>query len=284
MPYTPTTWVSGSTPVDAPEQNNLETQYTEATNSIEQDLLTAFTISGMVCTKNGTNAKQLDVTAGVTLIKQTDGTLRRRATSASTTNQFLTATPSTTYFLDLNPDGTFSWGTAHSAVTNHLTVASVTTDASGNINVITDTRTLNATLLASMTGNLSLATAQYVSKTGDTMTGALTAPAFHGPSDSTNAINGGATGPNGGSWAANGDLHIGGLFAKNTGVAFTGISFFSGTGAGTFSHGLGTTPLWVGITDSQGSSTMTVGVDTIGSTTCHVNTGASHTWRGVAVG
>lgn len=61
------------------------------------------------------------------------------------------------------------------------------------------------------------------------------------------------------------------------------ISYFSGSGAGTFSHGLGTTPSWVGITENVSNATMTVGVDSIGSTTVHVNTGTSSAWIGIAI-
>lgn len=61
------------------------------------------------------------------------------------------------------------------------------------------------------------------------------------------------------------------------------VSYFSGTGAGTVSHGLGTTPSWVGITENVASSTMTVGVDSIGSTTVHVNTGTASAWIGIAI-
>jgi hypothetical protein len=162
MPYTPTSWVSGTTPVDATEMNNLETQYVEATNSLEQDLLTAFVLSGLVATKDGTIANQLDVTAGVAFLKQADNSLRRRAPAAQ---NFTTATPSTTYYLDLNPDGTWSWGTTHSGQSNYLTICSVTTDASGNISIVTDARTLGATLLSSMAGTLRLPAATLAGAT-----------------------------------------------------------------------------------------------------------------------
>jgi hypothetical protein len=84
----------------------------------------------------------------------TDGSVGLIITAASTASQFLTATPSTTYFLDLNPDGTWSWGTSHSAVTHHLTIASVTTDGSGNISTVTDARTVDTTVLSGMGGNI----------------------------------------------------------------------------------------------------------------------------------
>lgn len=55
------------------------------------------------------------------------------------------------------------------------------------------------------------------------------------------------------------------------GQVFHVSSFFSGSGSGTFSHGLGATPSWVGITSNVVNSTFTVGVDTVGASTVHVN-------------
>lgn len=81
---------------------------------------------------------------------------------------------------------------------------------------------------------------------------------------------------------ANAVLSAAGIILGPTNVQ--AISIFSGTGAGTFNHGLGRTPLFVAITDSQASSTMTVGADSYGPTTVHINTGASHTWVGIAIG
>ena len=53
MPYTATTWTNGTTALNSTHLTNLETQYTEATNSLEQDLFTAFVFSGLVATKDG---------------------------------------------------------------------------------------------------------------------------------------------------------------------------------------------------------------------------------------
>lgn len=156
MPYTATSWVSGTTPLDAPEMNNLETQYTEATNSFEQDLFAAFVLSGLVATKDGTTASQLDVTTGVAFLKQTDNTLRRRAPVAST--QSTVGHPSTTMYLFLQNDGTWAWQTSSTGPTNSLAVAQVTTDASANILTVTDVRPLATSLLAGMVGQFSLPT------------------------------------------------------------------------------------------------------------------------------
>lgn len=66
---------------------------------------------------------------------------------------------------------------------------------------------------------------------------------------------------------------------------FPRTNFFNGSGAGTFSHGLATAPNWVGITENVLNSTETVGVDTIGATTVHVNVGVGGTaWLGNAQG
>ena len=130
--------------------NTLATS-TSAANAFEQDLLTPFVLTGYVATKDGSVANQLDVTSGIAFLRQSDSSLGRIANLAAT---YLTIAPSTTYFLDLNPDASWSFATSHSAVANHLTIASCTTDSSGNILAVTDARTLNSTLLTSMLGDL----------------------------------------------------------------------------------------------------------------------------------
>ncbi len=150
MPFTPPTWTNGVTALSSANMTTLGTQYTEATNSFEQDTIAAFVYSGLVSTKDGTTATQLDVTAGVAFLVQTDGTLRRRAPTSST--QSTSGNPSTVMYLDLNPDGTWSWATTHSGVSNYLTVAQVTTDSSSNILTVTDERNLTLNLFPLMTG------------------------------------------------------------------------------------------------------------------------------------
>jgi len=173
MAYTPNpTWNSGAAPgIDAPALNHIETQYTESSLSLEQDLFTAYVISGMVCTKDGTTPSQLDVTAGVAwLLQSVDNTLRRQAPTATTFST--TGHASTTMYLDLNPDGTFSWGTAHSGVANHLTICTVTTDGSANIGVITDTRTTFTNFLAAMIGTFNLPTGTQINSANPVLQGA----------------------------------------------------------------------------------------------------------------
>lgn len=120
------------------QANNAEYQYDEATGSFEQHFLSPVVLGGGVATKDGVTASQLDVTTCSYYAKQTDGTLRWRQVLAT---NFSTLThPSTTLFLDFNPDGTTSFATTHSGVTNYVPICSVTTDASSNISVVTDAR------------------------------------------------------------------------------------------------------------------------------------------------
>jgi hypothetical protein len=154
MPFTPTTYTVGG-PVTAANLNNGETQYAEASLSFERDLFAAFVYSGLVATKNGVTVNQLDVTTGIAfLLQSADNTLRRQAPAASTAGQFLTATPSTTYYLFLNADGTWTWGTASVPPAYSLLICQATTDGSGNILVVTDVRPTTAMMLPGMAGAL----------------------------------------------------------------------------------------------------------------------------------
>jgi hypothetical protein len=152
MPYTKTSWTSGTTPVDAPEMNNLEKQYDEAVNSLPSVFSGAFVIDGCTGVRNGGNLKQLNFTGGDAFVMQTDGSFRIRS---PITQNFLTSVASTTYFLDLNPDGTLSWGTSHSGVSNFLPLLQLTTDGSANIvTPITDNRQLYVNLFPNAVGSL----------------------------------------------------------------------------------------------------------------------------------
>lgn len=155
MPYTATTFNSGAGPgIDSGVLNTMQTQYTEATQSFGPDLFTAFVLTGMVVTADGSVLTQIDMTSGTAYVKQSaDNTLRRRAISSQ--NFSATGHPSATMYLDLNPDGTFSWATTHSGTANYLTIATVTTDASAHISTVTDTRTLATSLLPSASGKIS---------------------------------------------------------------------------------------------------------------------------------
>lgn len=56
--------------------------------------------------------------------------------------------------------------------------------------------------------------------------------------------------------------------------AILGLTFFSGSGSGTFSHGMNTTPRGIIVCPNTGvDSSYTVGVDHITATNCHVNIG-----------
>ena len=150
-PYASTSWVNGTTPLSQTHLNNLETQYQLATQTFEQDLFTPFVLYGMVCTPDGTTLNQLDVTAGVAFLLQTDSTVARQSISSSS-GPLTTSAHSATYYLDLNPNGTYSFATSHSGTANYLTIAQVTTDGSGNISTVTDERNLTTTLFTTAAG------------------------------------------------------------------------------------------------------------------------------------
>ena len=86
--------------------------------------------------------------------------------SASASGQFVTSTPSTTYYLDLNPDGSWSFATSHSAVSNYLPICQATTNTSGNISAVTDKRPVAISLLSSIVGPLFLAGAALTLNSG----------------------------------------------------------------------------------------------------------------------
>ncbi len=151
MPFTPTDWIDNVTPADAQHLNNTDTQYTEASQSVTPNLLLPFVLWGMGAAKDGTTASQLDVGAGTYFALQSDSTLRRREQVAA---NYTTSVASTTYYLDANPDGTMSWGTAHSTEANYLTICQVTTDVNANILTVTDERNPSTTFLPSSMGGV----------------------------------------------------------------------------------------------------------------------------------
>lgn len=154
MAFTPVTYNTGAGPgLDGPAFNAMQTQYSEAILSFEQDLFTPFVFSGLVATKDGTTPSQLDVTAGVAFLTQSDLTERRQAPTSTTFST--SGHPSTTMYLFLKNDGTYSWQTSSTGPTNSLAIAQVTTDGSSNINTVTDKRPLNTTLLSGMGGTMS---------------------------------------------------------------------------------------------------------------------------------
>jgi hypothetical protein len=56
-----------------------------------------------------------------------------------------------------------------------------------------------------------------------------------------------------------------------SGSFYDGSAQFSGTGSGTYTHGLSVAPTFVGVTQKVASATTTVGSDTYGSTSIHIN-------------
>ena len=153
--FVPTTIVNGVTPMNATLGNAMQTQALDALSGLNPDLFTAFVLSGITCTKDGTIANQLDIAAGRAYVTQTDGTLALIVVAADNTHT--TSALSSTYHLYLQPDGTWYWNTANSPATNSLHICDVTTDGSGNINVVTDQRPLTTSLLSGAASGVTLA-------------------------------------------------------------------------------------------------------------------------------
>ena len=106
--------------------------------SMSNLLKNGFVLNGIVASKNGGTATQLDISAGDAILYQLSTTsYLERAISA--TNK-TTSVASTTYYLDLEPDGTLSWGVNHSSDANYIAIAEVTTDSGGDIDTVTDKR------------------------------------------------------------------------------------------------------------------------------------------------
>jgi len=150
MPYNATSWEDNTTLINQTRMNNLETQFAQSVSSINSDLFSSFVLSGFVASKDGTIANQLNVTSGVAYTRQPLGgtnELNRIATNATT---FSTSTPSTTYYLVLCNDGTWQWSTSNSGPYGCLFICSVTTDGSGNISTVADSRLLLTVLFPSM--------------------------------------------------------------------------------------------------------------------------------------
>ncbi len=98
-----------------------------------------FVPTGLAASKNLEDPTQLDVTAGLAYVPQSGGGLRRHALAET---HFHVAAASALYYLDLQPDGTWSWGTQHSGQAGYLSVAEAQTDPAGQISTVTDRRTL----------------------------------------------------------------------------------------------------------------------------------------------
>jgi hypothetical protein len=153
-PYSATSWIDNVTAGNHTTLNNLETQASIATHGFGPDLLTPFVLSGITCTKDGTTATQLDIASGRAYVKLSDNTVGLIVVGADNTH--VTATPSSTYHLYLQPDGTWYWSTSNSPAANSLHICDVPTDGSGNISSVTDQRTLNTSLLSGAAGDVNL--------------------------------------------------------------------------------------------------------------------------------
>lgn len=101
-------------------------------------------ISGGVSTKDGVTGNQLNITAVKLVLKVTSTGYITRVELPNSTKT--TSLGNTTYYLDVVPGATdYTWGTAHPAG-DYATLATVNTDASGNISAVTDTRALTVRL------------------------------------------------------------------------------------------------------------------------------------------
>lgn len=136
-PYTATAW-SGTTGINITRLDNLETQADVGVYSLNPHLFGPFVHSGITCTKDVTNANQLDIAAGVAFVTFSDGTTGQIYVNADNTHT--TSALSSTYHLYLQPDGTWYWNTLNTPAANSLHIADVTTDGSGNISAVTDLR------------------------------------------------------------------------------------------------------------------------------------------------
>lgn len=97
--------------------------------------LIGYVVDGGLATKDATYNNQVDVTDIV--VSLADNIITSDGTS------FKTKIPNTIYYLDYSSDGKFDWGNSHPpgvAGTDYLTIAEVTTDAVGNVGVVTDKR------------------------------------------------------------------------------------------------------------------------------------------------
>lgn len=98
-------------------------------------LLQSYVVSGGEVTKDIQRNDTIDVTD---IAASIDNNIMARDGAS-----FATSTLNTVYYLDFHKDGDWHWGTTHPTGTvgiDYLTVASVTTDSNGMVNVITDTR------------------------------------------------------------------------------------------------------------------------------------------------
>ncbi len=73
-----------------------------------------------------------------------------------------------------------------------------------------------------------------------------------------------------------------GSIKLHAGGGIAGVSIFSGTGTGTFAHGLGTTPRAV-LAMSHVNGSQTMGWDSENSTTVHITAGAGQAWVALAI-
>lgn len=138
--FSPISITPGVTPINKSWGDNAQTQAAVALYGFNPQVCGPFVHSGIVCTKDGTNPKQLDITSGYAFATMADGTTGFIVVASDNTHT--TSTPSTTYYLFLCNDGTWQWSTTSTGPTNSLPICQATTDGSGNISAVTDKRVL----------------------------------------------------------------------------------------------------------------------------------------------
>lgn len=100
-----------------------------------EQLNAGYVVSGGTAVKDDTNLSQLNYAYATAYLKQIDGSYLVKTTTPA---NFFTSYYNSTYYLDLNPDGTYSWGIVHSSQVNYLPILEVTTNGTGQILAITD--------------------------------------------------------------------------------------------------------------------------------------------------
>lgn len=144
---------------------------------------------------NGTTATtQVDIASGLAYLIESDGTLTRCVIGATSET---TVSTNTTYYLYLQPDGTWYWSTSNAPAANSLAIAQVTTDGAGNVKAVSDLRSLNIPLFSGAAGRMSIppisgpmsATGALTSLGGQASVGSFGAPVIVAQTINTHITN-----------------------------------------------------------------------------------------------
>jgi hypothetical protein len=107
-------------------------------NSFPRNLFNPFVYLGFNATIDAVNLAQINLDYSIAYVKQADNTLARIFFNNPS---YTTSVASTTYYLDVLPDGTVNWSTTASTIANALPVLQVTTDVNGYVATSTDVAT-----------------------------------------------------------------------------------------------------------------------------------------------